>query len=73
MIASGVCGITWAAATWQTHHDNQSMSDVRVFQEIMTADDGPIARQVVCPRSWMLPENDWLFDGYEDQAPMPVR
>jgi hypothetical protein len=21
----------------------------------------------------MLPEDDWLLDGYEDQAPMPVR
>ena len=48
-------------------------SDARVFQEIMAADDGPIGRQVVCPRPWMLPEDDWLLDGYEDQAPMPHR
>jgi hypothetical protein len=48
-------------------------SDARVFQEIMTADDGPIGRQVVCPRPWILPEEDWLLDGYEDQAPVPVR
>jgi hypothetical protein len=48
-------------------------SDARVFQEIMTADDGPIGRQVVCPRPWMLPEDDWLLDGYEDPTPVPVR
>jgi hypothetical protein len=44
----------------------------RVFQEVMTADDGPIGRQVVCPRPWMLPEDDWLLDGYGDQASMPI-
>jgi hypothetical protein len=48
-------------------------SDARVFQEIMTTDDGPIGRQVVCPRPWLLPEEDWLLHGYEDPAPMPFR
>jgi hypothetical protein len=47
-------------------------SDARVFQEIMTTDDGPIGRQVVCPRPWMLPEDDWLLDGYEAKLRCPT-
>jgi hypothetical protein len=34
--------------------------DARVFQEVMTADSGPIGRQVVCPRPWMLPQDSWM-------------